>query len=333
LPDQTEAELQREVARTQYGLRSLFFHRRLREGKFQKLVRLASQLDAHAYDWSDLDNLGISQTAWDFVQKRGNSPCRVFCHPEVIQAAPSLIAYYRGIAGLPLKGVTRLAFNTANLEAGKSQLTPERAWQLTKALNEVISAIVDSDAEYSVADAVLLLHATAGAMIDGSWRNQVGMEATRQVRAMIARYFIGEGLAIKTWTSQGEELELTGQTVSADVGGFATTNGYQVLFGSEPDIEVQGPNEELVGVIEVKGGIDPAGALERYGAAKKSFDEALHRNPRAFTLYLASVITPTVRERIQADRAVRQVFNLTNVILNEEERSRFLRELCWWMRL
>lgn len=333
MSDNPERELLREAQRTNYGLRSLFFHRRLRESKLRELIELVSKLNAPAYDWSDLEGLGISKSAWNHVQEKEYPFCQIFCHPDVIQANPKLIAYYRGVAGLPLKGVAKLAFGTAGLEAGKGRLTPERARRLAVSLNEVISAIVDSDPTYSVADAILLLHATTGTTIDGSWRNRVGEEATQQVKEMIIRYFLAESLMAQAIGMQGEEIEPTPQLLVSEITGFITTNDYRVLFGSEPDVEVQGPDGELIGAIEVKGGIDPAGALERYGAAKKTFDKALNRNPRAFTMYLASCITPTVRERISTNRTIRKVFNLTEILFNEDERLRFLQEIRWWMRL
>jgi len=328
-----DRELLREAQKTQYGLRSLFFHRRMRESKFQELIGMVSQLDPASYDWSDLEALGISKSAWNYVNGKRFPVCQIFCHSEVIQANPRLIAYYRGVAGLPLKGIAKLAFGTAGLEAGKGRLSPERARRLAASLNEVISAIVDSDPTYSVADATLLLHATIGATIDGSWRNRVGEEATRQVKELITRYFLAEGLMAQAIGLQGEGIKPDPQLPIGEITGFVTNNDYKVTFGSEPDVEVQGPDGELIGVIEVKGGIDPAGALERYGAAKKTFDKALNRNPRAFTMYLASCITPTVRERIDANRTIRKVFNLTEVLFDEDKRLRFLQEIRWWMRL
>lgn len=53
------------------------------------------------------------------------------------------------------------------------------------------------------------------------------------------------------------------------------SNHTSILFSSEPDISLLNNQGTTIGVIEVKGGADPAGALERYGAAKKSFEESL----------------------------------------------------------
>jgi hypothetical protein len=77
-------------------------------------------------------------------------------------------------------------------------------------------------------------------------------------------------------------------------------------------------------VIEIKGGIDPAGALERYGAAKKSFEESLRLNTNVFTVLLISCITSQVKKRIKSDKTVNKYYNLTSLITNENERKSFM---------
>ncbi|MCK7511704.1 MAG: hypothetical protein MZV70_51770 [Desulfobacterales bacterium] len=49
--------------------------------------------------------------------------------------------------------------------------------------------------------------------------------------------------------------------------------------------------------VEVKAGGDPAGALERLGAAK-SFEDDRNLNPRVKTVYVVRCITPELQRRI-----------------------------------
>ncbi|PIU14103.1 MAG: hypothetical protein COT21_01170 [Hadesarchaea archaeon CG08_land_8_20_14_0_20_51_8] len=329
-----DEDLLKEAQRTSYGLRSLFSHRKLQEGEFEKLVETVGVIKSEKYTWQRLEALGISKTAWQYLKKNKISPISIFCHPDAIRENPRLITYYRCVAGLPQKGLAKLAFGTTQLETGKvAKLSQERASLLAKTINEVISAIVDSDADYSAVDAMMLLYATAGTQIDGSWRNRVGEEAARQVKAILTKYFFEESLMKKAVLFNGTETKPTQKVSAKDIQGFVTTNKGQIKFGSEPDVAVWDAEGKLVGIIEIKGGIDEAGALERYGAAKKTFDETLNKHPPAFTMYLASSITPTVSKRIEADRAVRKTVNLTNVLLDEEERLKFLEEIRWWLRL
>ena len=79
-----------------------------------------------------------------------------------------------------------------------------------------------------------------------------------------------------------------------------------------------------LGVIEVKGGNDPAGALERYGAAKKSFEETLRSTPSAKTLLVASCITPEVQNRIDQDQTISWYFNLTEMISEAATHNKFM---------
>ncbi len=63
-----------------------------------------------------------------------------------------------------------------------------------------------------------------------------------------------------------------------------------------------------------KGGADPAGALEGYGAAQKSFEEACRRNPEVKAIVVASCITSQVHTCIQSDPTISSYFNLTEIL-------------------
>ena len=99
------------------------------------------------------------------------------------------------------------------------------------------------------------------------------------------------------------------------------------LFSSEPDISLLNKQGTTVGVIEVKGGADPAGALERYGAAKKSFEESRRINAQVKTILVASCITSEVQTRIQQDPAISHYFNLTEMLSDATTTSRFMQQI------
>jgi hypothetical protein len=73
-------------------------------------------------------------------------------------------------------------------------------------------------------------------------------------------------------------------------------------------------------VMEVKGGADPSGALERYGAAKQSFEEVRRFTPGVVTILVASCITAEVHARIEHDPVITSYYNLT-ALLSEESNS------------
>lgn len=110
--------------------------------------------------------------------------------------------------------------------------------------------------------------------------------------------------------------------------GVMLVNQTSILFSSEPDISLLDNQGRTVGVIEVKGGTDPAGALERYGAAKKSFEEALRRNSEVKTILVASCITAQVQTRIQLDSTISCYFNLTEILSEDSTQyAQFVQEV------
>lgn len=110
--------------------------------------------------------------------------------------------------------------------------------------------------------------------------------------------------------------------------GVMLVNQTSMLFSSEPDISLLGNQGTTVGVIEVKGGADPAGALERYGAAKKSFEEAFRRNSQVKTILVASCITSEVHTRIQNDSTISTYFNLTEILSEDSTKyKQFVQEV------
>jgi len=98
-------------------------------------------------------------------------------------------------------------------------------------------------------------------------------------------------------------------------------NGWRVEFGTEPDTSLRDANGALQVAIEVKAGLDPAGAQERYGAAKKSFEKAFDENTSVETIYVAGALTPAVLDRIKSDRTVRRHYDLSRLLSSEEYRG------------
>jgi hypothetical protein len=323
----------REAQKVDYGVRSLFFHRDIKGRNYEEFLRKIGSLKLNEYEWSGVQQIGISKKAWTRSTKNEINPIFLFCHPDVIVNDASLVAYYRGIAGIPLKAIRKIAFDTIKFESGEKIIKPEKALELSRVINEFISKILEEDEDYSLKDATIMYYATVGAFLEGSWRNNKGKVIADEVKRMIYEYFLSEKLMKSVVLSKGKETKSIKDIPIEEIKGMVLTNDSKVEFGSEPDIGLIDKRGILTGMVEVKGGLDQAGALERYGAAKKTFDEVLNRNPRAYTIYLASCITPTVRKRIEADRAVRKIFNLTNVFFVEEEKEKFLKEIKWWMRL
>lgn len=332
-PLSDKQELQREVAQTQYSLRAFFFYRARKS--FQLLCDTATKIDSSKYDWRKRRELGISKSSWDYIRKKRIPYCQVFCHPRVIRESPALIGYYRSIALLPQKGLQRLAFGTKSLEEGKRKsLSEDKAVQLTRTINSLISSIIDSDPSFSIKDIWLAAQANLGTQINGSWRNAIGIEGSHRISSLVLKHFLDNQQVLEIVLKDGSIVPSSKLPATVEeVRGFTLINGYKILFGSEPDISVRNRDGILEGAIEVKAGEDPAGAMERYGAAKKSFDKALNENKAAITLYLASCLTSTVKDAIANDRLVKKDFNLTKIFLDDKAREEFLKDLTWIVHL
>ena len=89
----------------------------------------------------------------------------------------------------------------------------------------------------------------------------------------------------------------------------------------------------IVGIIEIKSGLDPAGALERLGAMFKSFENTLAEYPDAVTILVASCITKEVDKRLNASMSVRQRYLTTDITSSEAEKRKFVNRLRVIMQL
>ena len=103
---------------------------------------------------------------------------------------------------------------------------------------------------------------------------------------------------------------------TAEVQSASFTNGLTALFASEPDITIVSPDGKTAAGVEIKAGLDPAGALKQHGAMRKSFDKILGAAPNAETILIAACITEEVASRLQATRDVSQTYILTDIINN-----------------
>lgn len=326
-----------EAQRTDYGLRSTFFFRKLYELGFMEFGSHVTELAAvsDALHWDRRADWRISETAWSQAADAKLKPVQVFAHPLVLIQNPRRLAYYRSVAAISQKGAKTLGVtNLERYEAGGNTKLPEPvALTACRLFNQHISAIIDSSLSFSHEDIQALLMASAGAQIDGAWRNAIGKEAEALVRRLIVSEFLKRRRIRAFETRQGKTVPV--ENVSeADVVGeldeyraIMVINGTAVVFSSEPDLSLRLADGKLDAAIEVKGGKDPAGAIERFSAAQKSFLEAQQENPFVHTILVASCITPEVASRIEEARHINRLFhevvNLSELLASEETRTDF----------
>jgi DNA modification methylase len=325
-----KVDLAIEANRINYRLRSTFFYRKLKEYNTLAFPMMIADLlpVQHLYSWADRTRWGIGDNAFEYISKHPQLKCiQVFCHPKLLREHPRLLAYYRNIAALSQKAVSYLAdADVKRYETdveNRYPLSEAQALTLARLFNEHITLIVDSSIQ-SLTEAELhgLLLTSTGAQIDGSWRNAIGEEAEKVVQRLLVMEAKERGLLSAFIPRVGTSVELYNlQRAEEQLGnleryrGILLTSKTSILCSSEPDISLISTQGTTLGVIEVKGGADPAGALERLGAAEKSFNEARRHNPKVRTILVASCITDEAEKRIKDDPTTfNKYFNLTAIL-------------------
>ena len=281
--------------------RAVTIARRLAQGDDLRIRERIESFGGEA-DYSNLESLAIQSDAWDRVRQAGVEPRLVFAHPAVLEAMPDASIHYRGIALLPLKRVTEIVGSVEQWERrpARARVGREKALRVARLYNAVISSIILDYTEWTAEDGYRNVLATIGITADGVIRNLIGQRGEQEIRRRMIAWIREHDLLAKD--DPGDD--------SAEWG---LRQGVLMRFGTEPDIGFE-RNGRLVALIEIKAGKDPAGALERLGAVKKTFDEA----PAGCRNFLvAGVVTPTMRERLEEMRMERD-YDMDRLLLNED---------------
>lgn len=329
------------LVREQYLLRSTFFYNRLcAHGYFALFARVRRfvELEGERLDWSRRAEWHVSDSAWAAVAAIGINPALVFVHPKVLSLSMPFLRYYRSIALLPQKGLSALArvHNVADLENGQvdaGNAKPGIVLELTRALNLVISALACTSHGLCEQRLQGMMFVTAGTSIDGSWRNQIGVEGERMVRMIVQDGLLSAGDISSFIDRQDNTIEVDSEEARGIIeGGMPAKcvnlkNGYSILFASEPDATFYNQNGAIVGVVEIKAGLDPAAALERLGAVFKSFENALAEYPEAVTILVASCITKEVESRLRASMHVHHWYIMAEIASDESAKRKFVNHM------
>ncbi len=236
-------------------------------------------------------------------------------------AHPETSLYYRGIATLSLKRVQHVAASVDTWEKrnAKAKVTPERAQKVAQLYNSVISSLLDSLTDWDLKDAQRNIIATMGISIDGSVRNLIGQNAEKNVHRLIVDWLAEESGIRCAKVRNAESCWLIG--VEQDI---------RMEFSSEPDIgfyrrsdNVNPSTWQLIATIEIKGGTDPAGALERLGAIKKSFDTTPTQCKNFLVL---GVVTDTMSAQMK-EMHIERHFLLSQILTDSSARDDFLNEI------
>lgn len=272
--------------------------------------------------WEPFRDLLIDPDVWHYaVILQKLDPKVVFCHPDVLLDRPITSLYYRGLSGLSIKAAKAQVGSIESLEAGnpRARLTREKAFTMARLYNSSTCSVVKNSPDWTLEDGYRTIIATMGITLDGKMRNTIGQIAEDRIRTVILEWLLDRALIVQP--------TITKEQVYQQIPTICTLQEDIVMrYGSDPDISF-GRNSDLLAIVEIKGGTDPAGALERYGAATKSFQNAVNTSPQCKNFYLGAIFTSELNRRIGADRLVEKTFNIIEILRNPEERDRFLTEL------
>lgn len=289
--------------------KSAFFHRKLHEWK---LLEIADQIDQVRGENLNWDNLNISEQAWNKVIHRGIKPVVVFAHPFVLQTVHGSASYYRMLAMVSQKSMKRVGISLDSYEAGRHIPNEEMAITIAQHLNRIVSVLVEADEEIDAREFDLWRGMAAGSQAQGSWQNNKGASAEVAIREIILRRLQEREII------SGEEAS----TTRIDLG-----DGRVLVFADEPDVAIY-QNDMPQVAVEVKGGIDPAGVLERIGAALKSLQRTRQENPNSVTILILQDVSMTERAKEDLNLStgtVTYLFSAKGILEDEEQREQLFK--------
>ncbi len=289
--------------------KSEFFHQKLHEWGMLEVANLIDEVKGEDLVW-EIKQLEISPKAWARVIHRGIKPVRVFSHPDVLRSIPRSVAYYRMLAMVSQKSMARVGLATANQEMAESVLVEAQAVALARHLNRIISNLVEADETIDPREFDLWRGMAAGSQAQGSWNNTKGDRIEVVIRGILQRRIRETGLAVAE---------------SADKSQIELRDGRMAIFADEPDFALY-RDDRIVAAVEIKGGIDNAGVLERVGAAIKSLGRARRENLDAITVLVIQGVSmsPKAYEDLAGNRdAVNHWFLVEDILDNDAIRDEF----------
>lgn len=249
--------------------------------------------------------------AWNKAIHRGIKPVIVFAHPDILKHVKRAVGYYRMLSMVSQKSMIRVGLATTRYELNEAHPSATTAAAIAKHLNRIISALVELDEKIDAREFDLWRGMAAGSQAQGSWQNAKGSRMEVVIRGIIQLRLREKELIVE------EENLVSGDEVYGSI--MRLKDGRKIICADDPDLAIYNETE-IEAAVEIKGGIDAAGVLERVGAAIKSLRRVKENNPQAVTvLILQGVsITDTSRKDLELSRDVVNYWVTIEEILEDE---------------
>lgn len=286
--------------------KSEFFHQKLHEWELMEVAQQLDQIKGEKLNWNR-SRFEISDKAWNKVIHRGIKPIIVFAHPDVLMRVSRSTGYYRMLAMVSQKSMNQVGLSTIRYEEGQSPKF-ETAEAIAQHLNKIISKLVEADEKIDAREFDLWRGMAAGSQAQGSWQNSKGRKMEIVIQGIVRRRLRESGLAT-------DDVD--------DKPRITLTDHRTVVFADEPDIGFY-QDDKIAAAVEVKGGIDKAGVLERVGAAIKSLSRSKEENPASITILILQEVSMTPQSVIDLQtnqKIVNYWFTVEDVLENEDRRN------------
>ena len=298
--------------------KSLFFRERLSQWGLLDVAESIENIPGETLDW-ELDHLGITGSAWNRIVHAGIKPIVVFANPAVLVTVHRSVSYYRMLAMASQKSMIQLGLSTVRYEQTGKNPDADIACKISIHLNFLISSLIESDERVNRREFDIWRGMAAGSQAQGSWQNRKGDLAEREFRRDLFRHLEQAGLIAGT-----QYLNLFANSLEIEL-----NDGRILKMGREPDLVIFSDGR-IQSAVEIKGGIDSAGVLERVGAAIKSLRRAKEESPGAITILIMSGVSmsPQARTDIESSKfSVNYWFTLEDILGNTPEKTDFYRLL------
>lgn len=293
--------------------KSEFFHQKLHEWGLLTIAKKIERTKGETLNW-ELPVLGISKKAWNKIIHRGIKPIIVFAHPLILKGISGSIGYYRMLSMVSQKSMNRVGLSAGRYESGKILPEDKIASTIAKHLNQIVSRLIELDEQIDAREFDLWRGMAAGSQAQGSWQNTKGIAVDVIIKGILQRRLREEDFVLEE-EKDGAKMELKDERT--------------VIFADEPDVAFYQYNE-IQAAVEIKGGIDPAGVLERIGAAFKSLHRVREENPRSTTILILQGVSLTKKAKrdLEINRnVVTDWFTIEDVLENESKREQIFRLL------
>jgi hypothetical protein len=297
--------------------KSEFFRQKLHDYGLLEVAYAIEAVQGENLLW-DLPALGITDRAWSRVVHRGIKPLRVFAHPDILSTIHRSVGYYQKLALVSLKSMDRIGLRVTSFDSGvnRHQMNTQTAMDVARRLNELISRLIEAESNLDARVFDVWRGMTAGSTAQGSWQNRKGKIAEDIVKGIVRQRLRDHQSEVADRSSEAADL---------------LTDGRTIRYGSEPDIALYSDTGTILAAVEVKGGIDTAGVLERIGAALKSLSRAKYESPHAITMLIMYRVSMTEQARQELDAHRSEIdywFTLEDVLNRDAIRQRIFELLA-----